>query len=220
MGRRLAYDPARVAALRERAIAVAAQLTNARSDDPAAAGAMQARRIVLSRLEDEWLPAIDRVVRSDAMTSWTSTGADAEGAATSWWAWLLELVRPRSGSELGALLVGAARRVVADGELDDIEALQRMLRADRVDDEALRAFFTDLGTDDLMALLVRLGDNDQDPTYLDVARLVARRARAGDHERQPAADARRSDRALRVRRPPRYRPQRERGGRPVVPVPR
>ncbi len=66
----IGYDPGRLAGLRSRARRAAEVLETARSDDPAAAGAMAAVAATRRHLEDGVLALIGRITTSDAMGSW------------------------------------------------------------------------------------------------------------------------------------------------------
>jgi hypothetical protein len=83
---RVGYDPARLAALRARAIAAIGSLRTVVSDDPAAWDAVLTARMTRDHLEQTWLPLIDRIAGSDAMVTWRR--ADLRGALGS-----LEAVR-------------------------------------------------------------------------------------------------------------------------------
>jgi hypothetical protein len=67
---RIGYDPARLAALRARAIGAIESLRAVASDDPAAWDAVLAARLTREHLEQIWLPLIDRISGSSAMVTW------------------------------------------------------------------------------------------------------------------------------------------------------
>jgi len=64
---RIGYDPARLAALRARAIVAIDSLRGFASDDPAAWDAVLAARAAREHLEQTWLPLIDRIIGSEAL---------------------------------------------------------------------------------------------------------------------------------------------------------
>jgi hypothetical protein len=72
----LHYDPDRLRELGGRAAAAAAELAALTSSDPVADDAMRAVRLARDHLELDWLPLLGRLLRSDAMLSW-STAAPA-----------------------------------------------------------------------------------------------------------------------------------------------
>ena len=64
------YDPARVETLHHRTREAIAALAEIRSDDPAAADAMRAVARTRDTLEHGWIPFIDAIRTSTAMTAW------------------------------------------------------------------------------------------------------------------------------------------------------
>ena len=64
------YDPARVETLHHRTREALAALAEIRSDDPAAADAMRAVARTRDTLERGWMPFIDAIRTSTAMTAW------------------------------------------------------------------------------------------------------------------------------------------------------
>jgi hypothetical protein len=71
------YDPARVEALHQRTREAIAALDGLRSDDPAAADAIRAVARTRDTLERGWIPFIDAIRTSTAMTAWyQALGAD------------------------------------------------------------------------------------------------------------------------------------------------
>lgn len=74
------YDPDRLNALALRTRMAIDAIAALRSNDPAAANAMRALRVLRRNLEDHWMPALLEIQRSDAMTSWNSNEID-----TPWW---------------------------------------------------------------------------------------------------------------------------------------
>ena len=71
------YDPARVEVLHHRTLAAVAALSEIRSDDPAAADAMRAVARARDTLERGWMPFIEAIRTSTAMTAWRDAlGAD------------------------------------------------------------------------------------------------------------------------------------------------
>ena len=115
--------------------------------DPAAATALRVAAAARATLEHRWLPALDRLLATDAMLTWT-TGAPA-------WA------RGTSGAELGRRLAGQAVELAA-GYRDELVAdLIAVLRAAASDDAAIAAFFATLAPADLLRLLTNLATVDQ-----------------------------------------------------------
>ena len=53
------------------------ELRGIASEDPAAASAVQVVRAVRQNLEEQWMPLIDRALRTDAMRTWSSAGPAA-----------------------------------------------------------------------------------------------------------------------------------------------
>lgn len=126
----LRYDPGRLAPLRDSAAAAFRHLLDARSTEPAAASALRVAASVRGNLEHHWLPAIDRLLASDAMTSWRAVAppwADglvgrALGVAIAEHAVdLMSRYRDELADELLVVLLGAASDEAAAASL--LEAL-------------------------------------------------------------------------------------------------
>ncbi len=147
MGRVVGYEPARIGALHQRAQAVVAHLAAARCTDPAAADAVRTSAAVLSAVDQRWLPALERVLASDALLSWRTPGPPAFPAA----AWFDDL-RALQGSALGAALADRASAL----STDEYDELQLALAASSGDTAAMTSFVTALGPDGLVALGARL----------------------------------------------------------------
>ncbi len=76
------YDPARVEVLQRRTSEAVAALAAIRSDDPSAAEATHAARRMRETLEQAWIPLIEAIRTSTAMTVWRhGLGADASSRA-------------------------------------------------------------------------------------------------------------------------------------------
>jgi hypothetical protein len=151
----LRYDPTRLHPLRSRAAAAYQHLRAATSDDPAAASALRVAAGVRAGLELGWLPAIDRVLSSDAMLTWFAAGP----------AWL----RGRAGAELGRELAARAVELCRDSRDEPVAAMLAALRLASDDDEAMRTLFRELGPDGLLELLTSLATADPTSTELPVA---------------------------------------------------
>lgn len=151
----LAYDPARVALLRARAVAALQHLGRAAADDSAAASALRVAARVRAGIENEWLPVIDRVLASVAMLTWTTT-------APAW-------VQGRRGAALGRALAARARALARDTRVETVEAMLAALRHASSDDAAMRALFRELGPDGLLELLSALATTDTTSTALPEA---------------------------------------------------
>ena len=180
----LRYDPDRVSALQEQARRTVEQLATVTSDDPAATGAVGTARAARQRLERDWLPLIAGVVASDAMVTWSgSHPGGPSGDPLGRWSDLLAQFLVRHGAPRGAAMAETARAVIEDGDVDDVEDLIAALRAADGDDEAVRAFFTDLAgagvADLLMALGTQAGHGEE---ALELALLV--RTRLGEDSRR------------------------------------
>jgi len=72
------YDPDLVRALSHRTSDAIEALRAIHSDDPAAADALRTIRLTRHNLEDLWMPALRRIVDSDAMVSWTDSRLDGQ----------------------------------------------------------------------------------------------------------------------------------------------
>lgn len=72
------YDPDLVRALSHRTSDAIEALRAIRSDDPAAADAIRTIRLTRRNLEDLWMPALRRIVESDAMVSWADSRLDGQ----------------------------------------------------------------------------------------------------------------------------------------------
>ena len=143
----LRYDPARLPPLRASTAAAWHHLVAARSTDPAAASALRVAAAARAALEHRWLPAIDRLLATDAMLAWTTS-------APAW-------ARGTSGAELGRAVAEQARQLAA-GHRDELVAdLIAALRLAATDDAAMAAFFATLGPADLLRLLTNLATVDQ-----------------------------------------------------------
>jgi hypothetical protein len=81
------YDPARVEVLHDRTLAAVAALGEIRSDDPAAADAIRAVARARDTLERGWMPFIEAIRTSTAMTAWRhALGTDPSHHAFASWA--------------------------------------------------------------------------------------------------------------------------------------
>ena len=147
MGRVVGYEPARIGALYERAQAVVAHLAAARCADPAAADAVRTSAAVLSPVDQRWLPALDRVLSSDALLAWRAAAPPTMPPG----AWFDDL-RPLQGSALGAALAARA----AGLSTDELDELQLAIVASSDDAAAMTSFVTAIGPAGLVALLARL----------------------------------------------------------------
>ena len=183
-GHVLRYDPERVAALQEQARRTVDQLATVTSDDPAATSAVDMARTARRTLERDWLPLIAGVVASDAMVTWPQRGPNGWVGPAAHWSALLEHVVGRRGAPLGAAMADTARAVIEDGDVDDVVDLIEALGGVGGDDEAVRAFFEQLGgagvAELLMALGTQAGHGDR---ALELAILV--RVRLAEDSRRP-----------------------------------
>jgi hypothetical protein len=143
----LAYDPARIAALYERTLAVTLHLAAGHCRDPAAAVAITTSATVRAHLDERWLPALRSVMASDALLTWRS--AAPAGLPPGDW---FDDLRPLHGQALGAALAVRA----ADLRLDRFDEMRRALEASAGDDAAMQAFVSELGASGLVALAARL----------------------------------------------------------------
>lgn len=143
----LGYDPARVAVLYERALAVTAHLAVGHCRDPAAAAAVATSAAVRAHLDERWLPALRSVMASEALLTWR-TAAPAGLPPGDWF----DDLRPLHGEALGAALAKRA----ADLPLDRFDEMRRALEASAGDDAAVQAFVTELGAEALVELTARL----------------------------------------------------------------
>ena len=153
-GRVVRYDPARVAALRQRALLAADDLAGIVSDDPAASTAVRTAGAARTNLEAGWLPLLGRVLADQAMSTWTTS---ALGDLLGRWSELLSWFTARHGPDLGRGLAATAREVVADGDVEDIADLAAALLGAGSDTAAMRTFFAELGGDGVAELLMYLG---------------------------------------------------------------
>ena len=187
-GHVLRYDPERVAALQARTWQTVEQLATVTSDDPAALGAVGTARVARVRLEEDWLPLLAGVVGSDAMVTWSASRPGGSrgsvgGPPSRWTAVSAQLVT-RHGASLGAAMAETARAVIDDGDVDDVEDLVEALRAAGADDEAVRAFFEELGGAGVADLLMALGTQaGHGAEAVELAVLV--RTRLAEDSRRP-----------------------------------
>lgn len=151
----LRYDPIRVAALRVRVAAAFHHLGRLASDDPAAASALRVAAGVRARIETAWLPAIDRVLASAAMLSWSAT-------APTW-------ARNLHGAALGRALAAHARGLLRDSREEPVAAMIVALRDAADDAEAMSTLFDELGPAGLLELLTALATADPTTTALPAA---------------------------------------------------
>jgi hypothetical protein len=68
------YDPARIVALRSRVIESLEALRSIDCNDPAAAHALRVTKLLCHNLEHSWLPLVDAIHDSTAMSHWRSSG--------------------------------------------------------------------------------------------------------------------------------------------------
>jgi hypothetical protein len=141
------YEPGRVRVLADRALGVVAHLAAARCPDPAAADAVRSSAVVLGHIEGRWLPALHRVLSSDALLAWR-TIAPTTMPPGDWF----DDLRTLHGQALGTALAARA------GELstDEFDELQRAVAAASGDTVAMTALISTLGADGLIALVSRL----------------------------------------------------------------
>lgn len=80
------YDPVRILALRERTRAAVTDLGAALGGevrhDPDAADARRVVGLLLANLTGQWIPLLDRIVASDAMISWRTSGPAGDDLAS------------------------------------------------------------------------------------------------------------------------------------------
>lgn len=74
MPRWVGYEPQRLAALRSRAVEAADDLRAIVSADPAAIGALQTVRLAREHVETRLLPLVGRILGSESLVAWHSTG--------------------------------------------------------------------------------------------------------------------------------------------------
>lgn len=124
------YDPDRISVLTERTRQSIDALTGLRSDDPAAADALRAVRLLRRTLEDHWMPALDEIRRSEAMVSWTRHGPSVPWWLRTGWSsrrWIGD--RPAGDATVPAFL---RRTATAWANLGDDEIVDLLIRADRL----------------------------------------------------------------------------------------
>ncbi len=138
----LQYDPSQLAPLRSRAAAALDHLLATHSTDPAAASALRVAAVVRAHLAHGWLPAIDRLVASDAMLAWTSRGP----------AW----ARGVMGADLGVALAERAVELLSSNTPPLVAELTAALRVAADDEVAMAAFFATLGPENLLRLTTAL----------------------------------------------------------------
>ncbi len=148
MGQVVGYDPARLRVLHERAAAVAAHLGAARVADPAAAGAVRTAVAVRTGVEQRWLPALGRIMASDALLSWRTTVPSTMSPARPPGGWFDDL-EGHHGAALGAALAARARHL----SIGDYGELEQALEATLGDTAAMDAFVNELGPADLLDLV-------------------------------------------------------------------
>jgi hypothetical protein len=68
------YDPARIVALRSRVIESVEALRSVTCSDPAAAPALRVAKLLCHNLEHSWLPLVDAIHDSTAMSHWRNSG--------------------------------------------------------------------------------------------------------------------------------------------------
>jgi hypothetical protein len=148
----LHYDPTRLAPLRTSAGRALRHLLGTGSSDPAAASAVRVAALVRSHLEHHLLPAVDRLVASDAMLGWRATGPS----------WIGRL----AGDALGTALAARAAELASSGTPADVAALVAALRHAAGDEEAEATFVTTLGAEGLLHLVVVQATVDTDSIAL------------------------------------------------------
>ena len=109
----IGYDRQRVATLRTRAADALRLLQTISSDDPAAASAMQVVRSAQLAFEERLMPLLDRVLRSEAMLTWASSGTMEPMAWRS-----APAERPLTDEEVVTELDAAVDAVLDDGATD------------------------------------------------------------------------------------------------------
>ena len=124
---------------------------------------------------------------------------------------------PATGRHWARRWPSTARAVIDDGDVDDVEDLVEALRGAGADDEAVRAFFEELGGAGVADLLMALGTQaGHGAEAAGAGRPGAHPAGRGQSPARLPADVRRGDgRAVRRRARRRHA---EPGRRPVVPV--
>ena len=127
-------------------------LLTAHSPDPAAASALRVVALVRANLEHGWLPAIDRLIASDAMLSWTTRRSD--------WA------RGLTGAALGEALAAHATELLTFGTAEGSAELAATLRRHADDEDAMATFFATLGAAGLLDLIVTAATGD--PERIDL----------------------------------------------------
>jgi hypothetical protein len=129
------YDPDRVRSLSDRTRDAIEALHALSSSDPHAAEALRAVRLVRRHLEDQWMPALIEIQRSEAMVSWTATGPLgvrwAEPRSTS--SRYERMLRTWSDDELVGLVVALDRRMLSDIPPDELDAVAAELASRSVD---------------------------------------------------------------------------------------
>lgn len=148
----LGYDPVRLGPLRTRTAAALRHLLATRSTDPAAASALRVAAAVSANLEHQWLPAIDRLLATDAMTGWRATGPPwADGLV----GWTLGVVVAAHAGELGSRY--------SDELADELVAALRQVAGDEA---ATAALLETLGPEGVLRMVTTLATVE--PTSLEI----------------------------------------------------
>lgn len=162
----IGYDPARIVLLRSRVRESIAALRSIRSADPAAATALRVVRLLRQNLEDSWLPLVDALHESTAMSEWRQ-GAELVGVAgvagvihqfgaVSRWIPTLGMDHVPDRRLVDALGAAAGRfdHAVISGR-DDVDVASRALR--RISRETARRLESDRDGEFAALLHERLG---------------------------------------------------------------
>jgi hypothetical protein len=163
------YDPARIVALRRRTVEAIESLHGIRCDDPMAADAIRVVRLLCQNLEDSWLPVVEAIHASRAMSTWRrAIGLTTDLHSVDTWS--------RGALALTELVgqLGARSAWVATCGLDELSD-EQLLR--RLDDVATR--FEELATAGASLGAVW--------RYLERVSTEAQRRLADDHDGRLAA---------------------------------
>ncbi len=165
------YDPTRLSSLRTSTDAAVAALRSISSSDPSAQSAIDAAGRMVSVLENVWMPAIQAVRNSSALTSGTGygfAGADAGDRPRGWWFRIadsgmcgsLEILFPGdddiSGEDIAAEIDDILGQQASGEQFSRLSILGRALSEIARDRELSADFLVAIGPDGLQDLYTRL----------------------------------------------------------------
>ncbi|CAN5766352.1 hypothetical protein BH24ACT5_BH24ACT5_21700 [soil metagenome] len=143
----IGFSPEGVTTLRSRTSDVVADLSGLTLDDPEAAPALTTARLIRFSIETNWLPRLTALVLDTSMTAWAAV------------AQLARLLAALGAAQAGAVdEARAAAQGMLDGDPEAVAELNAVLAG--LDPAAAAAFLAELGPDDYLDVMMRLGQSD------------------------------------------------------------